>query len=566
MPIPRVAIVGRPNVGKSSLLNMLAADKVSIVDDQPGVTRDRVSHIIELNPPAEILRTDAPPPPHPDQPPVKPVELVDTGGFGVYVTEGGRFDDAGKDLATLTENIEWQIGEAVGNADLILFCIDAQAGITPEDQKIAKLLRERRYAQDHHSEDDRTPARDVPIRIVATKVDGPSWEAHGYELAALGFDEPLICSAKNNYFRRELFDRLYELIPETTGPKAPIADMRFAVIGKRNAGKSTLVNTLAGEDRVIVSEIAGTTRDAIDVAFEMETTGGNPRRFVAVDTAGLRRKKSFAGRVEWFAFDRVQRSLERADACLLMIDATGPISQVDELLGDLIKESHVPVVIVVNKWDRVDGRLNEKGRPVSTGDYERWIRESLKGLSFAPIAFMSAKDGLNVTPVIELAFEMYQQASGRVGTGKLNRVVHKIIERRPPPSKLGTRAKVFYTSQIRTNPPTVVLVVNKKDLFKPDYNRFLINRFREELPFEEVPIKLVIKERSQKHRGPRTDEPERIGEEEAPRPRALEIDLSQDLSEEQISQLFMDEVEVNIAGDDGFDTEDDQPTSDKLRG
>lgn len=557
MPIPRVAIVGRPNVGKSSLLNMLAADKVSIVDDQPGVTRDRVSHIVELFPPAELIRPDLPSPPHPGQPAVKPVEFVDTGGFGVYVAEGQRFDDAGKDLTTLTEDIEWQIGEAVGNADLILFCVDAQAGITPQDEKIAKLLRERKYAQDHHSEQDRPQSRDVPIRIVATKVDGPSWEAHGYELAALGFDEPLICSAMNNYFRRELFDRLWELVPEATGPKAPIADMRFAVIGKRNAGKSTLVNTLAGEDRVIVSEIAGTTRDAIDVAFEMDTTDGKRRRFVAVDTAGLRRKKSFAGRVEWYAYDRVQRSLARADAALLMIDATGPISQVDEALGNLIADAHVPVAIVVNKWDQVDGKLNEKGRPVSTGDYERWIRDQLKGLSFAPIAFMSAKDGLNVGPVIELAFELYQQAAHRVGTGELNRLVSRIIERRPPPNKLGTRAKVYYASQIRTNPPTIVLVVNRKDLFKPEYMRFLMNRFREELPFDEVPLKIIIKERTRREQQRYEGQPERIGEESAPKPRALEIDLSQDLTEEQISKLFLDEVTVDIAGQDPLDFDDE---------
>lgn len=557
MPIPRIAIVGRPNVGKSSLLNMLAAEKVSIVDDMPGVTRDRVSVIVELAPPAELFTPGEP------EPKAKPAEFVDTGGFGVYVAEGARYDDAGKDLAKLTDSIEWQIGEAVGDADLILFCVDSQAGLTPRDYEIAKLLRERKYARDHHHDSERTPTEDVPIQVVATKVDGPSWEAHGFEFAALGFGEPLLCSAKNNYFRRELVDRLWEMVPETIDRQRTLADMRLAIVGKRNAGKSTLVNNLAGENRVIVSEIAGTTRDAIDVAFDMDCSDGKTRRFVAIDTAGLRRKKSFSGRVEWFALDRVERSLARADAALLMIDATGPISQVDELLGDLVRDAYVPVVIVVNKWDMVDGKTDDKGRPITTQHYEAWIRDQLKGLSFAPIAFMSAEEDINVGPVIELAHEMFKQASERVSTGVLNRTVGRILEKRGPSNKLGTRARVYYVSQVRTNPPTIVLIVNRKDLFKPEYMRYLMNRFRETLPFDEVPIRILLKERSQT-RGERVKgvDGDHVliaggagGDHTA---KAIEIDLSSDLSEEELAALFQDDISFDPGEGLEFDTEDDE--------
>src|SRR5690606_15829486 len=219
---------------------------------------------------------------------------------------------------------------------------------------------------------------------------------------------------------------------------------------------------LAGEERVIVSEIAGTTRDAIDVRFEMDG-----RSFLAIDTAGLRRRKSFQDQIEWYAFDRAQRAIERADVCLLLIDATEPISQVDEQMTALVQKSYKPVVIVINKWDLVEGRVGPKGRPVTVNDYEDYVRRELKGLSFAPIAFMSAKEGTNVHGVIDVAFDLHRQASQRVGTGELNRLVKGILEVRGPSNKLGTQAKVYYAAQVRTNPPTLVLIVNRTELFDP---------------------------------------------------------------------------------------------------
>lgn len=477
MPVPRISIVGRPNVGKSSLLNMIARQRLAIVDPTPGVTRDRVSIVVDLDPPD-------------GSGPVLPVELTDTGGYGVYVAEGARYNEVGADLATLTDDIEFQIAQAVAGADMILFAIDAQAGITPQDEHIARLLREQKLGDDTSRADRAGP---VPVHVVATKCDGPKWEAHGYELAALGFGDPMLVSAMNNYMRRDFTDRLYRLaeaLPIADGPERPPADMLLSVVGKRNAGKSTLVNTLAGGPRVIVSEIAGTTRDAVDVHVELDG-----RSLTVIDTAGLRKKKSFADQIEWYAFDRAQRSIHRSDVVLLLIDATERVSQVDEQLAALVVKSHKPVAIVVNKWDEVEGQVGPNGKPVTVEVYEKYIRKTLNGLAFAPIAFMSAKDGLNVPETIRLAFELLEQSRARVGTGVLNRLMERIMSQRGPSSKLGTQAKILYVAQVAEHPPTIALVVNRPELFTSNYQRYLLNRFREELPFPEVPIRLVIRSR-----------------------------------------------------------------------
>ena len=334
-----------------------------------------------------------------------------------------------------------------------------------------------------------------PIRIVATKVDGPKWEAHAHELSALGFGEPLMVSSMNNYMRREFLDTVYELTPDAALGAEPEAraDLMLAIVGKRNAGKSTLVNTLAGEPRVIVSEIAGTTRDAIDVRFEMDG-----KSLVAIDTAGVRRKKSFQNQIEHWAMDRAVRAIERADVILLLIDATEKISQVDEQLAAITQKSWKPAIIVVNKWDLAEGQIGRDDKPVTPEKYEDYLRKELRGLSFAPIAFVSGKDNTNVRATIELAFELKQQASERVTTGKLNRLIREIVTRRGPTDTMGTQAKVFFVAQTQTNPPTITLVVNHPELFRPNYQRFLMNRLREETPFVEVPLRLVVRARRQR--------------------------------------------------------------------
>lgn len=511
MPIPRVAIVGRPNVGKSSLMNMIAGAKVSIVDPSAGTTRDRVSAIVELDPP---FRGDEP----------KVVEFVDTGGFGAYIAEGGRYDEVGNDLTKLTGDIESQIAMAVEGADLVLFCVDAQAGVTPRDQEIARLLREHRLGRQKETKrrrdaetkkgkkaKEREDARAVgmprttddhgqsrlkgpPVRIVATKIDGPRWEAHAHELSELGFGEPIPVSAKNNYFRREFLNEVWGLVPlvKMEERERNAAELYIAIIGKRNAGKSTLVNTLAGEPRMIASEIPGTTRDAVDVKFELDG-----RVLVAIDTAGLRRKRSFQGAIEWYALDRLQRAVDRSDVVLLLVDATEKISQVDEHLAMMVQKAFKPAIIVVNKWDAVEGKVGANGRVVTPKAYEKYVRRELGGLSHAPIAFMSGQTGLNVGQTIDLAFELREQSRQRVTTGKLNRLVRSILDTRGPSDVRGRFAKVFYVAQTGVEPPTITMVVNHPDMFTPSYLRFLMNRFREEMPFSEVPIRIVVRARRQ---------------------------------------------------------------------
>lgn len=485
-------------------MNLIAKSKVSIVDPTPGVTRDRVAAIVDLEGPNGVNS------------PRKVVEFMDTGGFGVYAAEGERYDEIGADLATLTQDIETQIATAVEGADLILFAVDAQAGITPHDLQIAKMLREGKLGaagregragkgaksgpkgKQAPKDDEVTKAAKAkrpPIRIVATKVDGPKWETHAHELSALGFGDPLMVSSMNNYMRREFLETLYELMPENDDSKRPQAraDLMMAIVGKRNAGKSTLVNTLAGEPRVIVSEIAGTTRDAIDVRFDFDG-----KTLIAIDTAGVRRKKSFQNMIEHWAMDRAVRAIERADVILLLIDATEKISQIDEQLAAIAQKSWKPTIIVVNKWDLAEGQIGRDDKPVTPEKYENYLRKELKGLAFAPIAFVSGKDNTNVRETIELAFELQDQARQRVTTGKLNRIIREIVTRQGPTDTAGTQAKVFFVAQTHTNPPTVTIVVNHPELFRPNYQRFLMNRLREETPFVEVPLRIVIRARRQR--------------------------------------------------------------------
>src|SRR5262245_34839655 len=301
MRLPHVAIVGRPNVGKSSLLNRLAGRRVSIVDPTPGVTRDRVSAIVELDAPEESPRGT----------PQKVIELIDTGGYGVYTAEGKRFNEVGADLSTLTDDIEAQIQAAIEIADLILFVGDAQGEITNLDRAIADLIR--RLGQSDNV---------VPV---ANKVDDESWLGDATDLARLGFGEPIGVSATTGFGMRRLSETIYERIGDAPATASESSDeIKLAIIGKRNSGKSTLINALAGEQRVIVSEIAGTTRDSIDVRFELDG-----RSILAIDTAGVRKRKSFADDVEFYAHGRMLGAIKRSDVAVLLLDATAEVSQVD---------------------------------------------------------------------------------------------------------------------------------------------------------------------------------------------------------------------------------------------
>lgn len=432
MALPTVAIIGRPNVGKSSLLNTLARRQISIVDPRPGVTRDRVSAVIEHG--------------------ERYFEAVDTGGIGIV------------DSDRLETHIEEQISYALRAADVIVFLVDVRDGIAPLDQHITQMLRK----------------LEQPVILAANKADTDGHEPAAGEFNKLGLGEPLCVSAKHFRGRIELLDRIVELLPAGDSvPRDPV--MKLAIVGKRNSGKSTLVNALAGEERVIVSEVPGTTRDAVDVRFQM-----GEREFVAIDTAGVR-KKSKMGDVEFYSYTRAKRSIRRADVVMLMIDSTVPLGGVDTRLARYVADEFKPVVVTVNKWDLARGRAD-------TADYEEYLTKILPEIDYAPLAFITAKDGKNIDAAVDTAILLHKQAQTRIGTGQLNAVLKTILEMRGPSARRGTkRIKVYYATQVSTCPPTIVLFCNDASQVREEYRRFMENRLREMLPFGEVPIRLLFR-------------------------------------------------------------------------
>lgn len=433
MALPIVAIVGRPNVGKSSLLNCLARRRIAIVEPTAGVTRDRVSTLMEYG--------------------GRWFELMDTGGMEFEST---------KEFAA---DVERQIEHAIREAAVIVFVVDVRDGQTPLDRDVAERLR----------------TANVPVIVAANKADGERAARGAGEFYALGYEPVLPVSAKHSRGRDELRDAILARLPADSGETPRDVAMKIAVVGKRNAGKSTFINALAGSDRVIVSEIPGTTRDAVDVPFEKDGL-----QYVAIDTAGLRKRKSLRDDIDFYSMTRAMESIRRADVVLLLIDAAVPISQVDKHLGASIEAETKPVVLVINKWDLAEGRATPDA-------YTEYLTKMLPGVSYAPLAFVTAKDARNVERTIDLARSLYKQATERVSTGKLNRVVEDILQARRPPSPRATLPRIYFATQVAVKPPTIVIFVNDPELFTQDYRRYLENRFRESLPFAEVPIRLFFR-------------------------------------------------------------------------
>lgn len=444
---PRVCIVGRPNVGKSTLLNRLCGSRVSIVEPTAGVTRDRISV------PARLFVEEG----------ERWVEMVDTGGIGIV------------DRDDLGPHVEEQVATAMQQADLVLFVVDVRDGITPLDKEVAARLR----------------LVDIPVLLVVNKVESDQFEFAAEEFRALGYsDGPYSISAQEGKGMGPLRQRMVDLLPNASETPPPVKDavMKLAVVGRRNAGKSTLINALAREERMIVSEIPGTTRDAVDVMFERDG-----ETLVAIDTAGVRKKSKLSDAIEFYSEARAEKSIRRADVVVLLFDAFEPIASLEKTLGRFIVDRHKPVILAGNKWDLVG---DEHRRA-----FHEYLEKEMPGLSFATVRFLAAKTGRGVEELITEARALYERGKERVSTGELNRVLKRALETRGPSSK-GYRVRLRYATQAEISPPTFVLFVNDKRLFSKTFVRFIQNRIREELPFEDVPVRIVLRDKHEGFEGP----------------------------------------------------------------
>lgn len=444
---PRIAIVGRPNVGKSTLTNRLAGRRVSITEPTAGVTRDRISvH-------ATLSGSDG----------NRVVEIVDTGGVGIV------------DRDDLGPHVEGQVKTALGVADLILFMVDAREGVTPLDMTVANFLR----------------GIKTPILLLANKAESEAieWEVHNF--FKLGIDcEPLAISAQNGTGINDLVDRICELLPEASAHEARIEPtMKLAVVGRRNAGKSTLINAFAGSERVIVSEIPGTTRDAVDVIFERDG-----ETFMAIDTAGVLKKKKMQDAVAFYSDARAHKAVRRADAVLLLFEAERPLSSLEKRLARFIVDLHKPLVLGANKWDLV-------GPDVNPSDFQDYLAKELPGVQYAPVSFMSAKHGEGVWDTLGLCRELVRQSQTRISTGELNRVLEDALKARVPTSR-AYRVKVYFATQVDVSPPTFVLWVNDRRLIGKEWLRYLENRLKEAFAFDEIPIQIIVKNRERRAASP----------------------------------------------------------------
>lgn len=428
-------------MGKSSLLNRLARRRVAIVEPTAGVTRDRVSTLIEWG--------------------GRKLLITDTGGLGMV------------DEEKLKSHIEQQILVAVSTAEVLFFVVDGKEGLVPGDQMVAERLRK----------------LDKPVLLVVNKVESLSDEllVHGWQ--RLGFGDPLPVSALEGFGISDLCDRLLEVLPEN--PDGTLEEdtgtLKFAVIGKRNSGKSTLINHLAGEERVIVSEIPGTTRDSVDVLVDWEG-----RRMLAIDTAGVRKKSSLQDAIELFSYTRAKNSIIRADVVLHLFDVRESISQVDKKVARFCVSNHKPVLLVGNKIDLADS--------VDLSKWDNYVRQQLAGLQYAPMSFISALDAVNINETLEVLFELRDQSSIELNTARLNEVLQEAKVKLSPKSK-GKIPKLFYGTQVGTMPLTILIFVNDPKIFRGQYERYLQNVLREAFDIPEVPICINFRTRSREEAG-----------------------------------------------------------------
>lgn len=439
MAKPIVAIVGRPNVGKSTLFNRIAGGRVAIVEDKPGITRDRIYKD------AEWLGRE--------------FTVVDTGGI-----EFKNIPD------TIADHIYYQAKLAIEESDVVLFVVDARGGLTPTDEEVAKILRKTKQ----------------PVILVANKVEDFQNNIDIYDFYKLGLGEPMMVSASHGMNMGDLLDKVIEELPVYEAEEDSDDIIKVAVIGRPNVGKSSLVNALMGEERVIVSDIPGTTRDAIDTKFTHDD-----RTYLLIDTAGMRRKGRIDEPAERYSVMRSLRAVDRCDVVLMVIEAQEGVTEQDKKIAGYAHEAGKAMVIVVNKWD-----LIEKDDKTILRFIED-IREELGFTQYAPTVFVSALTRKRVPKILELINYVAEQHAMRIATGNLNDLIREAVHINPPPSDKGRRLKILYITQAGVKPPTFIIFVNDPELMHFSYERYLENQLRSTYGFEGTPLRLVIRKRSE---------------------------------------------------------------------
>lgn len=435
MAKPVVAIVGRPNVGKSTLFNRLVGRRKAIVEDIPGITRDRIYDNSDWS--------------------GRDFVVIDTGGI--------RFQD--EDI--FAKEIKWQAQLAIDEADVIIFVLDVKQGITTEDAQVAAILRK----------------SNRPVVLAANKVENFDKQIEYYEFYNLGLGEPIPISAMHGLNINDLLDLLITHFPPVKEDVDDEDKIKIAIVGKPNVGKSSLVNAFLGEERVIVSDIPGTTRDAIDSPFTYDK-----KEYTLIDTAGIRRKARIKETTERYSVIRAFKSIDRSDVCLIMLDATEKVSEQDQRIAGYVHEQFKPSIIVVNKWDLVekDGQTMQK--------YNQDIREDLKFLAYAPIIYVSALTKRRIFKILELVDFVLEEHYRRISTSELNRVINEAMMINPLPGGGSKSIKIFYSTQVKTAPPTFVFFSNQPNNIHFSYLRYLENVLRQNFGFEGTPIRLLVRE------------------------------------------------------------------------
>lgn len=436
---PIVAIVGRPNVGKSTLFNKLVGDRVAIVDDQPGVTRDRLYRETEWA--------------------GKEFVLVDTGGL----------EPRNNDF--MMTKIKQQAEVAMNEADVILFVVDGKNGLNPLDEEVAYLLRKKKK----------------PVILCVNKIDNfQAQQDDVYDFWGLGFEHLIPISGEHKVNLGDMLDLVVDIIDQTVEEYEEEEGLKLAIIGRPNAGKSSLVNRLSGEERTIVSDIAGTTRDAIDTAIEYD---GN--RYILIDTAGIRRKSKVEESLEYYSILRAIKTIKRADVCIWMIDGSEGLTEQDKRIAGIAYEEKKPIIIVINKWDTIPDKKNDTMKKMREELYAE-----LPFLSYAPIEFVSALTGQRTTKLLEHAEAVFAEYNKRISTGLLNTVISDAIIMNNPPTRKGRVVKINYATQISTAPPRFVLFCNYPELVHFSYGRYIENKLRESFGFEGTPIDVIFEHKN----------------------------------------------------------------------